>query len=151
MPARFEKLGISFQYPENWTLDEEDALAGRQSVTVYSPGGAFWSVAMQSPAIEPGEVAKTVAEALQQEYEEVEVTAAEETVAGQLLVGYDLNFFYLDLINTAQVRSLTLDQTTYTIVFQAEDRELAQIGRVMEAMTVSLLTGLQGDRISRGL
>ena len=41
MPARFDKLGISFQYPENWTLDDSDALLGRKSVTVYSPGGRF--------------------------------------------------------------------------------------------------------------
>ena len=34
MPEKYEKLGISFQYPDNWTLDEEDALAGRNSVTV---------------------------------------------------------------------------------------------------------------------
>ena len=26
MPARFDKLGISFQYPENWTLDDTDAV-----------------------------------------------------------------------------------------------------------------------------
>ena len=44
MPAQFDSLGISFQYPENWTLDDSDALLGRKSITVYSPGGAFWAV-----------------------------------------------------------------------------------------------------------
>ena len=58
MPATFEKLGISFQYPENWTLDEQDALAGRKSVTVYSPGGAFWTVAVHSKAADPAELAR---------------------------------------------------------------------------------------------
>ena len=39
MAAIFDKLGIRFQYPENWTLDESEALAGDQAVTVFSPGG----------------------------------------------------------------------------------------------------------------
>ena len=61
MPAHFDSLGISFQYPDNWTLDDSDALLGRKSVTVYSPGGAFWSVAIHSEAAEPAEPAKLAA------------------------------------------------------------------------------------------
>jgi hypothetical protein len=151
MPALYNKLGISFQYPDNWRLDEEDALAGRQSVTVYSPGGAFWSVTLQLPAVDPQESAKTVADALRQEYEGAEVEPTAETVAGFDLVGYDLHFFYLDLISTVQIRSLRIAETTFTIVIEAEDQELAQLGRVMEAITVSLLTALGGSRHSRGL
>ena len=41
MPARFDSLGISFQYPDNWTLDDSDARLGRKSVTVYGPEGPF--------------------------------------------------------------------------------------------------------------
>ena len=37
MPAVYEKMGIRFMYPDNWTLDEEEALHGNQSVSVYSP------------------------------------------------------------------------------------------------------------------
>ena len=29
MPAIFDKLGIQFLYPENWTLDEQEAMDGR--------------------------------------------------------------------------------------------------------------------------
>ena len=53
MPLMYEKLGIAFQYPDNWELDEQDALLGEQSVAVYSPGGAFWCVAMQPGQVEP--------------------------------------------------------------------------------------------------
>ena len=55
MPAEFNKLGIRFLYPENWTLDEQEALEGNRSVTVYSPGGAFWSIAMHEPNVDPRE------------------------------------------------------------------------------------------------
>ena len=57
MPAHFDSLGISFQYPDNWTLDDSDALLGRKSVTVYSPGGAFWSVAIHSGTADPAKLA----------------------------------------------------------------------------------------------
>ena len=44
MAAIFDKLGIRFLYPENWKLDESEALEGNQVVTVYSPGESFWSI-----------------------------------------------------------------------------------------------------------
>ena len=39
MPATYDKMGIRFLYPENWTLDEEDAVQGCKSVSVNSPKG----------------------------------------------------------------------------------------------------------------
>ena len=143
MPAKFEKLGISFQYPENWTLDEADALAGRQSVTVYSPGGAFWCVAMHPRSIDPLELAGTIVAAVREEYAEIEVKEVRETLAGHEMVGYDLNFYCLDFTNSAQVRSLRMGETTYGILCQAEDREFERVQAVFRAITSSLLSGLR--------
>jgi hypothetical protein len=142
MPARFDKLGISFQYPDNWTLDDSDALLGHRAVTVYSPGGAFWSVAIHSGSMQPAKLAAAVVEAMKKEYAWLEAEEAEETVAGRALLGYDLTFYYLDLTNTAWVRSVRLGSTAYTIYCQADDREFNQIQRVFQAMTISLLNGL---------
>lgn len=142
MPARFDKLGISFQYPENWTLDDSDALLGRKSVTVISPGGGFWSVAIHSGSADPATLATAAVEAMKKEYPGVEVDEADETVAGHDLIGYDLAFYYLDLISTATVRSLRVAGSSYTIFCQAEDREFDKLQMVFQAMTTSLLTGL---------
>jgi hypothetical protein len=142
MPARFDKLGISFQYPENWTLDDSDALLGRKSVTVYSPGGAFWSVAIHSCSADPATLAAVVVETMKKEYPGLEIDEAEETVAGCDLVGYDLAFYYLDLINTAVIRGVRIGTGTYTIYCQGEDREFDKLQMVFRAMTTSLLTGL---------
>jgi hypothetical protein len=142
MPLTFDRLGISFQYPDNWVLDEEDALFGGQSVTVYSPGGAFWSVALHPATTNPAGAAQAAVEALQAEYEEVEVQNAREDRAGHELVGYDLSFFYLDLTNTARVRALNTGTATLTIFYQAEDHEFERVGQVFDAMTTSLLAGL---------
>ena len=102
----WDGLGISFQYPDNWTLDDSDALLGRQSVTVYSPGGAFWSVAIQ-PAGRSGHAGRGGCRHHEAGIRRAaEAVPAEETVAGHELTGYDLAFYCLDLTNTALVRSL---------------------------------------------
>ncbi len=142
MPARFEKLGMVFQYPDNWTLDEEDARAGRDSVTVYSPGGGFWSVAVHPPYADPADLATAALDAMKQEYAGLEADPVSETVAGHELVGYDLNFYYLDLTNSAEIRCLRTHQASYSIFCQAEDREFSEIQTVFEAMAASLLNEL---------
>jgi len=139
MPAKYEKLGISFQYPDNWTLDEEDAVAGRDSVTVYSPGGSFWSMAIHPRFADPRQLAEAALDAMKQEYKELEVAEVSESVGDHELIGYDLNFYYLDLTNTAKIRCVRADQQTLTVFCQGEDREFDQIRIVFQAMTVSLL------------
>ena len=103
MPKIFEKLGISFQYPDNWTLDEEDAIVGGNSVTVYSPGGSFWSVAVHPGYANPAQLATSAMDAMKEEYDELEIEDAHETVTGHELVGHNLSFYYLDLTSTAYI------------------------------------------------
>jgi hypothetical protein len=146
MPAKFEGLGLQFQYPENWTLDDSDALLGRKSVTVYSPGGAFWSVAVHFGLVDPAKLTKAVVDTMRREYAAVESEEASEIIAGHELSGYDLNFYYLDLTNTAQIRCLRLGHTTYTIFCQADDREFKQIQRVFQAISTSLVNELDKIR-----
>ncbi len=143
MPLEFDKLGICFQYPDNWSLTEEDALAGCQSVTVYSPGGGFWSVAIHPPATDPGELASAALEAMEEEYEGLESEEVRETVVGREMVGHDLNFHCLDLTNTACVRSVSTGRATLTIFCQAEDREMERIQPVFQAMTISLMQNIE--------
>ena len=80
---------------------------------------------------------------MRQEYEELEAEAVQEKLAGRDTVGYDLNFYCLDLINTAVVRSFRTNRRTYTIFYQAEDREFAQVEQVFLAIATSLINGLE--------
>jgi len=143
MPAEFRKLGISFQYPDDWTLDDQDALAGQESVTVYSPGGAFWCVSVHPWPADPTELAKAALDAMRDDYAELEAESTVETVAGHDLVGYDMNFWYLDLTNSAAVRCLKTERATYAVFFQGEDREYDRIRPVFDAITTSLLQGIE--------
>ena len=141
MPAVYDKMGITFQYPENWDLDERDALQGERGATVYSPGGAFWSVLLQPASISPQEAARTALEALRKEYE-LDAEETQETIAGSDLAGYDVNFYYVDLTNTAYIRAFRAADSTYLILCQAEDRELRDVEAVFRAMTTSLIRSL---------
>jgi hypothetical protein len=140
MPAVFDKLGIRFLYPDNWTLDEADALGGNQAITVYSPGGAFWSITLFPETADPAELAATALRTLQAEYPDSEAEPVSDEIAGQTIRGYDVNFFYLDFTNTAVIRAFRTQSATGLLLCQAEDREYESLAAVFRAITTSLLS-----------
>ncbi|MGC3966882.1 MAG: hypothetical protein QM775_05775 [Pirellulales bacterium] len=140
MPATFNKLGLHFVYPDNWSVDETEALEGSASVTVYSPGGSFWSVSLHPKETPPQDLVRSAVKALRQTYDELDAEDVEETLAGKSLVGSDVNFYCLDLTNSAQIRAFAAPNFNVVILGQADDREFAQIEAVFKAMTVSLLS-----------
>ena len=89
-------------------------------------------------------MAEAALDAMRKEYDELDAEPVQETIAGHDLVGFDLNFFCLDLTNTACIRSLRVNHTTFTIFFQAEDREYREISPVFQAMTLTLLQSIGG-------
>jgi hypothetical protein len=141
MPAVFDKLGIRFQYPENWTLETDAAAADRQTISVYSPEGAFWTVMCYPQDADPLELARTALAAMQNEYEELDSETVQEEVGDVELVGFDLNFYCLDLTNTAWIRAGSTTSNTYLVICQAEDREFEQMSAVFQAIMLSLLAG----------
>ena len=142
MPAIYDSLGMRFQYPENWTLDAKEAFEGENSVSVYSPEGAFWLVAVHPAGVDPEELAKTALKAMRKQYEELDSERVRETVAGRELLGYDLNFYCLDLTNTALVRAFRTPGASYLVLCQADDREFDQVEPVFRAITTSLVASL---------
>jgi hypothetical protein len=143
MPATFEKLGIRFQYPDNWTIDESEVLEGNNSVSVYSPDGAFWSIVLHGGGVSPKELASQALKVMKKEYEQLDAESIREVVAGRELTGYDLNFYCLDLTNTAWIRAFRTPSTAYLILCQADDREFAEVEGVFRAITASCLASLQ--------
>ena len=142
MPAEFNKMGISFLYPDNWTLDEDDAKAGQESVTVFSPGGAFWSVSVHGASTDPEQLAKAALKAMEEEYKELEIDQARQTIAERKMIGYEISFYYLDMTNTASILCFRGTGASYAIFWQSEDRELKSIQDVFLAITTSFITNL---------
>lgn len=139
---RFDRFGLAFDHPDNWAVDTSDSEGRFATVTVYSPGGAFWSVSGHAAGGEPAELVDGVVAEMRREYRELDVEAAEETIAGHRLTGCDLNFYCLDLTNTAQVRTLVTAGAVYLILCQAEDREWSDVSRVFAAITWSFVAAL---------
>ena len=147
---RFAHAGLAFDYPDNWSIDTTDSAVARAAVTVYSPEGAFWSVSAHAPGGDPAVLSEAVVGQMREEYRDLDSEAATETVSGRKLSGYDLNFYCLDLTNTAQVRTLATPTAVWLFLCQAEDREWDRIAPVFAAMTESFVRGLASAPASGG-
>ena len=138
----FRRLGLDFSYPDSWSVDTDDARDGRAAATVYAPDGGFWSVSGHAAGGRPVELAEAVVAEMRDEYRDLDAEHAVDDVAGRTLEGFDLNFYCLDLTNTAQVRTLATPAAVWLFFCQAEDREWDRIAPVFAAMTTSFVRGL---------
>lgn len=148
MPARYQLAGVQFDYPDNWTVDESDRHADPTSVTVSSPGGAFWSLTIHKADTDPAVLVDTVLAALRDEYEQMDAERAGEDVDGRELSGYDVSFYCLDLIGAATIRGFRAPQGTCVVLCQAEDREFERMRQVFLEVTTSLLRGIAAPSTS---
>ena len=143
MPAEYRANGISFAYPENWQLEENELGEGEISVQLNSPGGAFWMVTVSSAKTSPESLTKKALEAIVSEYDRVDHTPVERVIGRYKLVGYEMDFIYFDLVNTALILSFSTGDRTFAIYWQSDDRQLDICQDVFEAITFTLL-----DRLS---
>src|SRR5262245_17840676 len=111
MLQRFERDGISFQYPASWKLEEEGTENG-WTVSLQSPGTAFLFLSCDESMPTAEDLAETAVEALREEYPDLEADARMEKLAGQMAIGHDVEFFHFDLTNTCWTRSFYSDAGT---------------------------------------
>lgn len=150
MLANFEQVGVRFQYPENWTLDSQTAEHGGREVTVLSPGGSYWSVAVYDLKTQPQAIIDSVVVAMKKEYEELDHYPLDDLIAGRDDTAVEMNFYYMDLTSTAIARVYEGIWANYLVIYQAEDREFKQYEQVFRAMTTSFLqeSNLRGEQPS---
>lgn len=144
MSGVYQKGGLRFAYPENWTIEEEDDSEATQAVTASSRETAFWSVMMYEGLRDLEPLVDCVAETLAAEYPQlerdpVEVCADTRYPDPPGSAGCDLSFSYLDLMNSALLRAFHHEGRTFLVLAQAEDHELEQVEPIFRAMTMSLV------------
>lgn len=144
MTSVYEKSGLRFAYPENWTVDDSESQGERAAVTVQSGSGAFWTVVRQPVAADPDVAAAEALKAMQEEYDELDAEPVETALDGFQLHGYDVNFICLDFTSTALIRATNTQAGTVVIFCQADDREFADVANVFAAMTMNVLQNLAG-------
>jgi hypothetical protein len=133
----FQQDGVSFSYPDSWHLERQEVENG-WTVEVQSPGTAFMTITYDGGMPDTEAVAETVLEALREDYPNLEATPQIDTLAGQMAVGHDIQFFSFDLTNSCWTRSLYADAGTLLVLCQTSDLELEQYEPVLRAMCASL-------------
>lgn len=144
MPAIYDRLGVKFQYPENWELTEEECVQWPRTVSLQAPGGALWSVSIYPEDVEMDAREQEAVDALKSEYEGVETEPAFDSIGGRDATGQNLQFFYIDFVITAQIRVLAAADRRYLLFCQAEDREFEKLAMVFRAISESMVRNLVG-------
>ncbi|MDR1492283.1 MAG: hypothetical protein LBT05_06145 [Planctomycetaceae bacterium] len=143
MPSEYRANDISFAYPENWFLEENEMNNGNVTIHLTSPGGAFWMVTISDAKTTPEKLSQNALDAILSEYDRVEHTSVERIIGKYKLVGHEMNFIYLDLINTALILCFAAKGKTFAVYWQSDDNQLDTYADVFEAITFTLL-----DRMS---
>jgi len=170
MPAVFDKLGVHFDYPDNWLLEEdaEGLDSGVVNVVVTSPQSAFWHLSKHPADTDLETLFDEGLAAMRIQYSDMEVGIADDLtsaggwmdelqatgeqqtmgVEGEInrLYGYNISFICLDLTITAWMRGIQTPTASYLLLCQAEDRELLEVGAIFRAMWISLLRNEHGLR-----
>ena len=146
MPGIYERFGVKFLYPENWQLMEEEVDEWPKSISVVSPDGAFLSLFVYEGSVDLRGLVREAVDAMEQEYEDIESDEVLQPADGSDY-GYNIDFYCLDLVITAQIRGALLPGKAVVWQCQAENREFDKCELVFRAITTSLLGKLpSGER-----
>ncbi len=114
----FESVGIRFEHPADWEVDEVDDEA-RVTITVQSPHGpAFAMITLDGSRPAPAEMVDEAVAAMREEYTGLESTPAVQEIDGHKALGQDLEFFSLDLLSGCAVRAFRTPRRTVLIFAQ---------------------------------
>ena len=142
MTAVYDKLGLKFLYPENWTLIDDSADSPRV-ITLETPDGSnTWSVHLYPTGTDGDLVLKEALDSLQQTYEDLEVAPHSQQLGELEATGVEVMFYCLDFLIRAQLHILQTPHDMVLIWAQAEDRDFDQQQIVFQAITISLLRSL---------
>jgi hypothetical protein len=137
MTQHYEADGVSFDYPDDWKLDREESADG-WTVQLQSAGTAFLTLTYDCSGATADEIATAALDALKAEYPTLEVQAQVDSLAGQMAVGHDIQFFSLDLTNTCWTRSIYSSEGVLLLLCQCNDLELEQYEPILRGICASL-------------
>ena len=141
MSGHYTKLGIDFLYPENWRITDEETKSWPRSVTVQNSQGAFWSL-MVYDNDDPGELTEQVKLTMESEYDEIEASKVVEEFGDFATEGFELSFYCLDFLVAARTLAARAANQTYLMIWQAEDRDFAELEPVFQAISTSLFANV---------
>jgi hypothetical protein len=164
MPAKFESLGLSFLYPDNWVVADRAAEDGIDGVTFELPSGGFFSIerldrlgpdrvagnddelndenqheaTQQQETLKQETLIAAIEKLIAEEYGEVEREEwpAEKLEQADRVV--ELNFYYLDLLIISRIIFIKLASGKFAIQIQSESRGFEENELVFAAIMKQL-------------
>jgi hypothetical protein len=138
MISEFNQSGVSFRYPANWRLESENSGETEWTVSVHSPGTAFFLISLRSDARDPADLADQTLEALKTEYKELDAENRVETIAGHLTIGHDIDFLTVDTAISCRTRCLETSSGPLLVMCQTSEFDRARNDPVLQAIVASL-------------
>ncbi len=132
-----QRFGVELSCPANWTV-AFDKQPHEASISITNDETSFWLVTMYYECPDPEEVLAAAEQAFEEEYEDVDIYEAAETVGNQPTLARDVEFFCEQLTNTAKLRVFSTTDATAFLLYQGTDIELAETLPVLQAITTSL-------------
>jgi hypothetical protein len=140
MLQTYERRGISFRYPSTWELSEDES-GGQRTITLQTAGASFWSLTVFDDRPDPDRVLASALQAFRDDYEDLDIYPVQATVLQQPAAAADLDFVYLDLVNSVTLRAFEADAKSVLVIYQGIDREIEQLRGQFDAVTESLAFG----------
>ncbi|MFN9375203.1 MAG: hypothetical protein ACK6D3_25295 [Planctomycetaceae bacterium] len=122
MASQYKKHGISLAYPERWELAEH-LEPGQVTISLTSPGTSFLTICLFQDRPDPEEVAEAALQAFRDEYTELDIYPTKAKVGRRPAISWDLEFFCLELTNSARIRAFLAPRFTCLLLFQGTDQE----------------------------
>ena len=136
MIAIYERNGIRFQYPSNWSLDFEDGDEG-WTATVQSNELAFVLVSLRADADTPAMLADEALAALQEEYKELDAENYVGAFQGLPAIGHDVNFLTVDTAIECRTRAVESPAGPLLVMTQVSEYDREKNEVVLDAILAS--------------
>ncbi|HEY2784200.1 MAG TPA: hypothetical protein VGJ05_04420 [Fimbriiglobus sp.] len=137
MIRTFERSGVRFQYPGNWSVETEDTGLG-WAATLTSPDTALLVAALRPEAASPAELAAEALAVMKLEYRELDAEPAVESIAGRPAVGHDVDFLTLDTTAVCRIRALDAPAGPLLLLSQCTQFDRVRLDPVLRAVVASL-------------
>lgn len=134
----FERDGVRFRYPGNWSVEAEDTDDGGWTVSVHSPEFAFMVVSLRPEASDPAQVVDETLAALRAEYKELDADDAIDAIAGRPAIGHDIDILSLDTAVSCRSRCVETPAGPLLVMAQSTDYDREQNDPVLQAVWASL-------------
>jgi hypothetical protein len=137
MHNTYQTTGLRFAYPGDWDAQEEQTEEGL-SITVSGDGSAFCSVMLMPDRPSAESVIEAAMTAYRESYDDFDVYPVACRIAGQESVGRNVDFFCMELVNSAWLRAFRTGRFTVLVLAQSGPDEQLAAKRAFDTVCDSL-------------